>query len=188
LSQLKKYHPSGNLKLNYLGIFQSLKLRSLMGKILSFSLELNFTPNTLGCYGLRKWTLTLCRFFQWKVRSKYVGQGESRGNSLKTKRRSSLYMHQITMKNLWVYCRLQTGETWTINEPGTCIRENKRPTQSFITDTSQDVYLPALSMLIASSGFVLSNLINQKLKALLNSNGYDKTAIELKYLRHSDAG
>jgi len=26
LSQLKKYHPSGNLKFNYLGIFQSLKL------------------------------------------------------------------------------------------------------------------------------------------------------------------
>ena len=27
LSQFKKYHPSGNLKFNYLGIFQSLKLR-----------------------------------------------------------------------------------------------------------------------------------------------------------------
>jgi len=27
LSQLKKYNPSGNLKFNYLGIFQSLKLR-----------------------------------------------------------------------------------------------------------------------------------------------------------------
>jgi len=32
LSQFKKYHPSGNLKLKYLGIFQSLKLRILMGK------------------------------------------------------------------------------------------------------------------------------------------------------------
>jgi len=53
LSQLKKYHPSGNLKLNNLGIFQSLKVRISMQKILSISLKLNFTPNTLGCYGLR---------------------------------------------------------------------------------------------------------------------------------------
>jgi len=35
LSQFKKYHPCGNLKFNYLGIFQSLKLRILMEKILS---------------------------------------------------------------------------------------------------------------------------------------------------------
>jgi len=34
LSQFKKYHPSGNLKCNYLGNFQSLKLRILMEKIL----------------------------------------------------------------------------------------------------------------------------------------------------------
>jgi len=34
VSQFKKYHPSGNLKLNYLGIFHGLKLRTLMGKIL----------------------------------------------------------------------------------------------------------------------------------------------------------
>jgi len=47
---LKKY-PSGNLKFNNLGIFQSLKLRILVGKILPISLKLNFTPNTLGCYG-----------------------------------------------------------------------------------------------------------------------------------------
>jgi len=32
LSQFKKYHPSGNLKFNYLGIFQSLKLLILMQK------------------------------------------------------------------------------------------------------------------------------------------------------------
>jgi len=32
LSQFKNYHPSGNLKFNYLGIFQSLKLRILMEK------------------------------------------------------------------------------------------------------------------------------------------------------------
>ena len=52
LSQLKKYHPSGKLKFNYLDILQSLKLRILMQKFLSISLKLNFTPNTLGCYGL----------------------------------------------------------------------------------------------------------------------------------------
>jgi len=52
LSQFKKYHPNGNMKFNYLGIFQSLKLRLSMEQILSVSLKLNFTPNTLGCYKL----------------------------------------------------------------------------------------------------------------------------------------
>jgi len=51
LSNSKKYHPSGNLKFDNLGIFQSLKLRFLMEKFLPISLKLNFTPNTLGCYG-----------------------------------------------------------------------------------------------------------------------------------------
>jgi len=51
LSQFQKYHPSGKLKFNNLGIFQSLKLLNLMGKIIPISLKLNFTPNTLGCYG-----------------------------------------------------------------------------------------------------------------------------------------
>jgi len=32
LSEFKKYHPSGNLKFNNLGIFQSLKLPILVGK------------------------------------------------------------------------------------------------------------------------------------------------------------
>jgi len=54
LSHFKKYHPSGNPKFNNLGFFQSLKLRILMEKILSISLKLNFTPDTLGCYGLRR--------------------------------------------------------------------------------------------------------------------------------------
>jgi len=54
LSQFKKYHPSENLKFNNLGIFQSLKLHILMEKILPISLKLNFTPNTLGCYGLNR--------------------------------------------------------------------------------------------------------------------------------------
>jgi len=55
VSQFKKYHPSGNPKFANLGIFQSLKLCILMEKILPISLELNFTPDTLGCYGLNRW-------------------------------------------------------------------------------------------------------------------------------------
>jgi len=51
LSQFQKYLPSENLKFNNLGISQSLKLRILMEKILSISLKLNFTPNSLGSYG-----------------------------------------------------------------------------------------------------------------------------------------
>jgi len=54
LHNLKNITSSGNLKFNYLGIFQSLKWRISMGKILSISLKLNFTPNTLGCHGLMK--------------------------------------------------------------------------------------------------------------------------------------
>jgi len=53
LSHFKKYHASGNLQFNNLGIFQSLKLRVFVEKILPISLKLNFTPNTLACYGLR---------------------------------------------------------------------------------------------------------------------------------------
>jgi len=54
LSQLKKYHPSGNVKFNNSSIFQNVKLRILMEKILPISLELNFTTNTLGCDGFNK--------------------------------------------------------------------------------------------------------------------------------------
>jgi len=54
LSQFQKYYSSGNLKFNNLGIFQSLKLRISVGKNLSISLMVNFTPNTLGCYGLMR--------------------------------------------------------------------------------------------------------------------------------------
>jgi len=49
-----KYHPFGNLKFDYLGISQSLKLRILMEKILSISLKLNFTPNTFGLLWVKK--------------------------------------------------------------------------------------------------------------------------------------
>jgi len=52
LSQFKKFHPSGNLNFNIFGIFQNLKLRYLMRKILRIFLKLNLTPNTSGCYEL----------------------------------------------------------------------------------------------------------------------------------------
>jgi len=51
-SLFKKYLPSRNLQFNNLGIFQSLKSRVSVEKMLPISLKLNFTPNTLGCYGL----------------------------------------------------------------------------------------------------------------------------------------
>jgi len=54
LSKFKKYHLSGNLKFNNLGIFQSLEVRNLMWKILSIALKLNFPPNTFGYYGLKQ--------------------------------------------------------------------------------------------------------------------------------------
>jgi len=50
LLQFKKYRPSGNLKFNNVGIFQGVKFRILMEKILPISLKLNFTQNILGCY------------------------------------------------------------------------------------------------------------------------------------------
>jgi len=49
---LKKYHPSGNLKFINSGTSQSLKFPILMETTLPISLKLNFTLNTLGCYGL----------------------------------------------------------------------------------------------------------------------------------------
>jgi len=52
LSKFKRYHPSGNLKFNNLGILQSLKVRNLIGKILSNALKQNFAPNTLSSVGL----------------------------------------------------------------------------------------------------------------------------------------
>jgi len=51
LSQFEKYHPSRNLKFNYLGIFQSLKLPILMDKILLISLKLYFTSNLWAIMG-----------------------------------------------------------------------------------------------------------------------------------------
>jgi len=54
LSQFNKYHPSGNLKFYNLGILKCLKSRILVKKILSISLKLNFTPNTLGSKGLTR--------------------------------------------------------------------------------------------------------------------------------------
>ena len=81
-SQLKRYHPSRNLKFNNLGISQSLKFCILLEKkILPICLKLNFTPNTLGWYGLRilrgkTWfaqTGPLSREREsWKSRNSYV--------------------------------------------------------------------------------------------------------------------
>jgi len=48
----EKNHPSENLQLNNLDIFQSIKLHILVEKILPISFKLKFTPNTLGCNGL----------------------------------------------------------------------------------------------------------------------------------------
>jgi len=42
LLQFKKYHPSGNLKLKNLGIFQSLKIRDSTGKSFEFLLRILF--------------------------------------------------------------------------------------------------------------------------------------------------
>jgi len=55
VSQFKKYNPSGSVKFNNLGVSQRLKLRILMEKILRISLKINFIPNTLGGFGLRKY-------------------------------------------------------------------------------------------------------------------------------------
>jgi len=59
LSQFKKYHPSGNGKFNNIAIFRSLKLRTLVEKILPISLKLNLTPHTLRCYGQMFFTVHL---------------------------------------------------------------------------------------------------------------------------------
>jgi len=53
LLQFKKIHLSRNQKCINLGVIQILKFHILMGKILPISLKLIFTPNTLGCYGLK---------------------------------------------------------------------------------------------------------------------------------------
>jgi len=60
LSQFIKYHHFKNLNFNNLGISQSLKFRIFMGKNSSNSRKLNFTPNTLGCYGLKPTTAQRC--------------------------------------------------------------------------------------------------------------------------------
>jgi len=57
----EKYHPSGNLKFNNLGTFQSFKLRNFMGKIPQISLKLNVTPNTLGCW-VKSTMLVFCKY------------------------------------------------------------------------------------------------------------------------------
>ena len=56
LSKFKKFLSSVKLLFDDLCVFQSLKLCNLMEKILRISLKLNFSPNTLGCYGLTEKT------------------------------------------------------------------------------------------------------------------------------------
>jgi len=48
MSPFQKYHPPGNLKFNYSGIFQILKLRILKEKILSLSLKQKFHSKYFG--------------------------------------------------------------------------------------------------------------------------------------------
>ena len=59
MSQFEKYYPSENLKFNNLGIFQSLKFRIWMEKIVLISLKLNSTPITLGCCQVTCFTFNL---------------------------------------------------------------------------------------------------------------------------------
>jgi len=51
LSQKGKYHHSKNLKFNNLGIFKSLKLHNLIGKILGMYLKLHPKQNILETRG-----------------------------------------------------------------------------------------------------------------------------------------
>jgi len=51
VSQLKKKSPPCEPEFRH---FPKLKIAYFNGKILSISLKLNFTPCTLGCYGLRR--------------------------------------------------------------------------------------------------------------------------------------
>jgi len=67
LSQLKIFHPSGNLMFNNLGVSQSLKLRTSMGKVLRISLKLNFSPNTFGLLGRSCWKLSIDMIFDWCI-------------------------------------------------------------------------------------------------------------------------
>ena len=60
------YNPFGNMKFNNLGNFWTLKISYFNGKKLPISLKINFTPNTLGCYGLMfRWWMS----FGVKVRA-----------------------------------------------------------------------------------------------------------------------
>jgi len=61
---LKRYRPHENLKLKFFGIIRSLKLRSIMGKIILISPKLDFTLNSLGCYEL-KWKFHTYIFFNY---------------------------------------------------------------------------------------------------------------------------
>jgi len=52
LSQLKNISPPWKFEIRLFRHFSKLEIAYFIGKILSISRELNFTPNTLGSYGL----------------------------------------------------------------------------------------------------------------------------------------
>jgi len=50
---IKKISPPWKPEIQSFRQFPKLKIAYFNGKIVSISLKLNFSPNTLGCYGLR---------------------------------------------------------------------------------------------------------------------------------------
>ena len=105
LSKFKKYHRSGKLKFNSLGILQSLKLRRpKWKKILRKCLRINFSPNTLGGYGLTllwvwnffskvEWLIGWSKTSSWK-RDKHISFAVQWPTSSK---KGTLYLNQRTL-------------------------------------------------------------------------------------------
>jgi len=118
LPQFKKYHPSGNLRFNYSGIFQSLKLRISIEKIFSIS-KVNSTPYILAGYGLMNidsfHALSLYSLFFHSKRSKVVILGHEsvihRGQRRTLQRKViSTFGDNITFGSRWPpYCWPPTG-------------------------------------------------------------------------------
>jgi len=115
LSQFKRFSLSGNPKFVNLSISQSLESRILMKTILSITLKLNFTPNTLGCYGLnilRGYVIwgPYCMFFFYKCTVLYSG---SKKNTL-SKNRKCLFLVVRKFRKIWVLyqCNLQELRYW----------------------------------------------------------------------------
>ena len=116
----KKYHPSENLKLNNLGILKGLKFRILKRKIPLISLKLNFTPKTLGCYGLKITKLRsfpalhsfpkqVYRYSRWK---KYFDQRIC--GSCKHEWTRTVFLRESAEKN-YQYAFDWSGTPWHVN-------------------------------------------------------------------------